>query len=221
MHGKKGIDSFALPSLRTWIFDILVGTAIVQLTKGNEDFYLSAVFHAAITKQLHRKQKELIESCFDVLSSALKKDIHNPYFKHFVKESYDDMIGSVKAYGALDIPSLEEVMKRIAEKDDDGELEGLINEVDLRRSTVITIVLPLLTYQQESLNSKTLSQCSLADRVSDREITIPNMISFFLWTGSENDAARYSYAAYNVWLSRQMHLVVCYPLLYNISPFSK
>ena len=35
LHGKKGIDSFALPSLRTWIFDILVGTAIVQLTKGN------------------------------------------------------------------------------------------------------------------------------------------------------------------------------------------
>ena len=179
LHGKKGIDSFALPSLRTWIFDILVGTAIVQLTKGNEDFYLSAVFHAAITKQLHRKQKELIESCFDVLSSALKKDIHNPYFKHFVKESYDDMIGSVKAYGALDIPSLEEVMKRIAEKDDDGELEGLINEVDFKEVNSDNDITTLLNVSTGELKLENSLTVFIGGQVLDRGITIPNMISFF------------------------------------------
>ena len=176
---KKGRASFALPSLRNWIFDILVGTAIVQLTQGNEDFYLSAVLHAAINKQLHHKQKELIESCFEVLVSTLEKDINNPDFREFVKISYIDMIESVKAYGTLRIPTLDEVINRIAVKDDDGELEGLINEVDLKEvnsDNDITTLLNISTGELKLENSLTIF---VGGQVLDRGITIPNMISFF------------------------------------------
>lgn len=60
LQNKSG-KKYPLTSFRNWIFDILVGTAIIQLTPGNEDYYLSAVLHAATTKSLHKNEKDLIE----------------------------------------------------------------------------------------------------------------------------------------------------------------
>lgn len=74
LRNKSGKINFALPSLRNWIFDILVGTSIVHLTPGNEDHYLSAVLHATIAKTLHRREKELIEKAFEILTEALEED---------------------------------------------------------------------------------------------------------------------------------------------------
>ncbi len=179
LSGKKGRDSFALPSLRNWIFDILVGTAIVQLTQGNEDLYLSAVFHAAITKQIHHKQKELIESCFEVLVSTLEKDIKNEDFREFVRISYDNMIESVKAYGTLRIPTFYEVIKRIAIKDSDGEIEGLINEVDFKEVNSDNDITTLLDISSGELKLENSLTIFVGGQVLDRGITIPNMISFF------------------------------------------
>lgn len=52
---------YALPALRKWIFDVLVGTAIVQLQEGCRDYYVSAVMHASINKKLHKHEKDFIE----------------------------------------------------------------------------------------------------------------------------------------------------------------
>lgn len=86
LRSKSG-KTFALPSLRNWIFDILVGTAIVQLTEGNEDYYLSAVLHAAIAKSLHRNEKEIIEEALEVLINALEDNINDDEFKNYVRMS--------------------------------------------------------------------------------------------------------------------------------------
>lgn len=179
LRSNSGKNNFVLPSLRNWIFDILVGTAIVQLTPGNEDYYLSAVLHAAITKSLHHIEKERIEQAFDVLVEALKENIHDSDFKEFVNKSYEDIIQSVKEYGVLRIPTINEVLERIASVDEDGELEGLINEVDIKEvnsDSDISTLLNLSTGELKLENSLTIF---VGGQVLDRGITIPNMISFF------------------------------------------
>lgn len=176
---QSGKRNFALPSLRSWIFDILVGTAIIQLTPGNEDYYLSAVLHAAITKSLHRNEKELIEEAFEILTDALEYDINDSDFKRFVKKSYEDLIQSVKAYQVLDIPSLKEIRQRIADIDSNGELIGLVTEVDIKEvnsDSDITRLLNAVTGELKLENSLTIF---VGGQVLDRGITIPNIISFF------------------------------------------
>lgn len=177
--GQNGKDTFALPAFRNWIFDVLVGTAIVQLNDGNEDYYLSAVLHAAIAKALHKSEKELIEKAFSILVETLQSDINNSEFKGYVEKSYCDIKQSVEAYRVLEVPPLHEVVNKIACVDDDGELVGLITEVDIKEvnsDSDISRLLNLATGELKLENSLTIF---VGGQVLDRGITIPNMISFF------------------------------------------
>lgn len=171
--------NFALPSLRNWIFDILVGTAIVQLSEGNEDYYLSAVLHAAIAKSLHRNEKDIIERAFEVLISALEENINDKDFKNYVCSSYEDLIKSVKEYSVLRIPSVDEVLRRIAKLDENGEIEGLINEVDIKEVNSDSDIQTLLNITTGELKLENSLTIFVGGQVLDRGITIPNMISFF------------------------------------------
>lgn len=178
LRSKSG-KTFALPSLRNWIFDILVGTAIVQLTEGNEDYYLSAVLHAAIAKSLHRNEKEIIEEALEVLINALEDNINDDEFKNYVRMSYEDLIQSVKEYGVLRIPSIDEVLQRIAKLDENGEVEGLINEVDIKEVNSDSDIQTLLNITTGELKLENSLTIFVGGQVLDRGITIPNMISFF------------------------------------------
>lgn len=178
LKSKSG-RNFALPSLRNWIFDILVGTAIVQLTEGNEDYYLSAVLHAAIAKTLHRDEKEIIEKAFQVLTETLEENIHDDEFQKCVRASYEDLIQSVKEYGILRIPTMNEVLNRIARVDEDGEVDGLINEVDIKEVNSDSDIQKLLNVSTGELKLENSLTIFVGGQVLDRGITIPNMISFF------------------------------------------
>ena len=176
---KADKSNFVLPSFRKWIFDILVGTAIIQLNPGNEDYYLSAVLHAAIAKSLHRGEKELIEEAFNILTDELKGDINNHAFKKFVQESYEDIVQSVRAYNVLQVPDLLQVQHRIASVDKDDELVGLVNEVDIKEVNSDSDILRLLNITTGELKLENSLTIFVGGQVLDRGITIPNMISFF------------------------------------------
>lgn len=179
LSGQSEKSTFVLPSLRKWIFDILVGTALIQLNPEYENYYVSAVLHAAIAKSLHKNEKALIEEALEILNDALEDDVNNPDFSYFVKTSYEDLIQSVKEYDVLQVATLEEVQARIASLDEDNELIGLINEVDVKEinsDNDITRLLNITTGELKLENSLTIF---VGGQVLDRGITIPNMISFF------------------------------------------
>lgn len=175
----SGRTNFVLPSLRNWIFDVLVGTAVVQYNPGNEDYYLSAVIHAAITKNLHKSEKELIEKAFSILTDTLSDNINNENFVQYVANSYEDLKRSVEEYGILVMPSLQEVLERIASLDEDGELSGLINEVDIKEVNSDSDISRLLNLSTGELKLENSLTIFVGGQVLDRGITIPNMISFF------------------------------------------
>lgn len=172
-------EKFVLNSFRSWIFDVLVGTAIVQLTSGNEDYYLSAVLHAAITKTLHRSEKDLIEQSFLTLIDTLEENINDIDFYNYIKNSYNDIIQSVKEYNVLNVPTIEKVIERIASIDEDGEIDGLINEVDIKEVNSDSDIQTLLNSSTGELKLENSLTIFVGGQVLDRGITIPNMISFF------------------------------------------
>lgn len=180
IRGQSKRSTFALPSLRNWIFDILVGAAILQLNPGNEDYYVSAVLHATTAIQLHKNEKYLIESAIREIVAVLIEDIDDDDFDYFVKSSYNDIVKSVKAYSVLRIPTFEEVKRKIAAKTEDGNLEGLIMELDIKEVNSdkedIMILLNNLTGELKLENSITIF---VGGQVLDRGITIPNLIGFF------------------------------------------
>ena len=138
-------------------------------TEGNEDYYLSAVLHAAIAKSLHRNEKEIIEEAFEVLINALEDNINDDEFKNYVCMSYEDLIQSVKEYGVLRIPSIDEVLQRIAKLDENGEVEGLINEVDIKEvnsDSDIQTLLNITTGELKLENSLTIFVASVTFKTS-------------------------------------------------------
>ncbi len=170
---------FVLSSFRKWIFDALVGAAIIQLTPENEDRYLSAVLHAATTKTLHKKEKELIERAFDELTNALNNNVRDEGFVHYVECSYKDIILSVEAYNVLAMPSLDEVLNRIAYIDSYNELAGLVTEVDIKEINSDNDINSLLNIETGELKLENSLTIFVGGQVLDRGITIPNIISFF------------------------------------------
>jgi|GEM_PF-186015 Z1 domain. len=179
LNGQKENPTFAMPSLRSWLFDILVGAAVIQDNPDNEGFYVSAVMHAATTKNLHSKEIEILESSLDIIREAFEEDIKDEDAAFFIEESYQDLSKSVKAYSVLKMPSLSRVRNRIAHKDDNGELEGLITEVDIKAVNSDNDITTLLNVSTGELKLENSITIFVGGQVLDRGITIPNMIGFF------------------------------------------
>lgn len=135
--------------------------------------------HAAIAKSLHRNEKEIIEKAFEVLSDALECNICDDAFISYVRTSYEDLIQSVKEYGVLRVPSIDEVLQRIAKLDENGEVEGLVNEVDIKEVNSDSDIQTLLNIATGELKLENSLTIFVGGQVLDRGITIPNMISFF------------------------------------------
>lgn len=179
VRGQSLKPNFALKTFREWIFDVLVGTAIIQCNQDYEGFYVSAVLHAAISKQLHRKERELIEEAFQEILTLLEEDINDVDVEFFIKEAYGRIRDSVNAYGVLRLPEFGEIKDKIASLDEHGELVGVITEVDIKEvnsDNDIKILLNDVTGELKLENSLTIF---VGGQVLDRGITIPNMISFF------------------------------------------
>ncbi len=177
--GQSTKSNFALTSFRNWIFDILVGTAIIQSNRDYEGFYVSAVLHAAISKQLHKKERELIETAFQEILTLLEENIDDVDVEFFIKAAYARMSRSVVTYNVLELPSFREIKNKIASLDEQGELVGVITEVDIKEvnsDNDIKILLNDVTGELKLENSLTIF---VGGQVLDRGITIPNMISFF------------------------------------------
>lgn len=177
--GQSKKDNFKLPSLRNWIFDILTGSAIVQLQPGNEDYYVSAVMHMATTKPIHKNEKYILEQVIEALITVLEKDVNNEDFVFFMKKSYEDLIKSCKAYGVINIPSFEDVLNKVASFDEDGELCGLIQEVEVKEVNSDNDITRLLNVATGELKLESALTIFVGGQVLDRGITIPNIISFF------------------------------------------
>lgn len=179
IYGQSKKDNFKLPSLRKWIFDILAGTALVQLQPRNEDYYVSAVMHMATTKPMHKIEKLIIEQAINELIKTLTSDIDQEDFVFFLKKSYDDLIESCKAYNVIDIPSFDTVYKKVAYLDEDNELCGLIQEVEVKEVNSDSDITRLLNVATGELKLESALTIFVGGQVLDRGITIPNMISFF------------------------------------------
>lgn len=175
--GQSDNPSFALPSFRKWLFDILVGAAIIQSNNGYEEYYVSAVMHAATAKNMHEAEAKLIEEGIKEIRNALFEDINNADVRFFAKESYDDIKRSVEAYGELIVPTFTDVMQKIAYIEDE-ELSGLISEVDIKRVNSDHDIMKYLDDNGE-LRLEASITIFVGGQVLDRGITIPNMINFF------------------------------------------
>ena len=176
--GQSKKSTYALPSVRSWLFDIITGSAIIQLNPGYEDFYVSAVMHAATTKALHKKEVEIINEAVESIKDALENDINDKDVAYFVKQSYDDLKASVRDYKLLTLPDFDEVYSKIADLDEDGELEGLITEIDVKEVNSDSDIMKLLNDAGE-LRLENSITIFVGGQVLDRGITIPNMINFF------------------------------------------
>ena len=170
-------EGFVLPSFRSWLFDILAGAAIIQLNRDYEDYYISAVLHAATAKKMHKAQSELVNEIINVLRETLKKNIHDESFEYYLKQSYTDLIDSVKVYDYLDVPTFEEVYNKVAYKED-GFLYGIITDLDVKAVNSDSDIMKLLDENGE-LRLETSLTIFVGGQVLDRGITIPGMISFF------------------------------------------
>ena len=179
LRDQSAKPSFALPSLRDWLFDILVGTAMIQHNPDNEGVYVSAVFHVAIAKKLHKHQRNLFESAIEELVIALENDITDADVLYFAKQAYDSMTESVSSYSVLTIPTFDEVMGRVAKKDRNNRLEGLINEIDIKSVNSDNEIAPLLNEKTGELKLENSITIFIGGQVLDRGITIPNLINFF------------------------------------------
>ena len=175
LNGAK----YALPTLRKWIFDVLVGTAIIQLQEGCRDYYVSAVMHASINKKLHKHEKDFIENGFDIIRRELERDIDSSLIKKYLQISYADLAQSVKAYNVINLPSMNEVARVIAYKDEDGDLEGIITEVDIKEVNSDKDIEKLLDANTGELKLENSLTIFVGGQVLDRGITIPSLISFF------------------------------------------
>ena len=179
VRGQSTKSTFVMPSLRSWLFDILVGAAIIQNSPENEGFYVSAVLHAATTKELHKEKSQLLEIAVGELVNILETDISDKDIAYFVKTSYDCLKKSVAAYSILDIPTLDDVKKRIATISPKGKLEGLITEIDIKEVNSDTDIETLLNNETGELKLENSITIFVGGQVLDRGITIPNLISFF------------------------------------------
>ncbi len=179
LRGQSKKSTFVLPSMRSWLFDMLVGAAIIQLNPGNEDYYVSAVLHAAIQKNLHKKERELIEGAINEVTAVLEENISDSDFRFFAEQSYNNLAQSVSAYGVLALPPLDAVINRIASVNSDGELEGLITEIDIKEINSDNDIMTLLNGNTGELKLETSITIFVGGQVLDRGITIPNIISFF------------------------------------------
>lgn len=176
----KFLDAkFVLPNFRDWLFDCLVGAAIVQLNKEYKDCYLSAVLHVAISKAMHKVEMELLEIGIECIKQALEKDINDASVWGLAKASYDDLVDSVQAYKVLSIPSFDLVKKYIADIDFYGDLEGLITSTVVKEVNSDNDIDSLLNSSTGELRLEDKLTIFVGGQVIDRGITIPNLISFF------------------------------------------
>mgnify|MGYP000951235151 CR=1 FL=1 len=178
IKGQSEKQSFALPEIRNWLFDILVGAAIIQLNPGNEDYYVSAVMHAATTKAFHKEEIGIIEDGLNEMRMSLEEDIRDKDVEYFIKASYQGLRASVGAYDVLTLPPLDDVYEKVACISEDGELEGLVTEVDIKEVNSDSDIMKLLNDDGE-LRLETSVTIFVGGQVLDRGITIPNMINFF------------------------------------------
>lgn len=177
IKGQSVKSTYALPAFRKWVFDILVGAAIIQSNEEYRDYYVSAVMHAATTQSTHKAETEILDEGLIEIKKALKVDIKDKDVRFFAKESYDDLKESVYAYNVLNVPSFEEVMDIIAFFDGE-ELDGLIAAIDLKEVNSKKDITKLLDDQGE-LRLENRITIFVGGQVLDRGITIPNMINFF------------------------------------------
>lgn len=179
IKGQSNNSTFALPSLRAWIFDALVGASIIQLNVGSNRFYVSAVLHAAVPIIGQNKESRWILNSIEQIKSALKKDINDADVMYFIKQSYDEMAESVKAYGVLTMPSLEDVRHYIAHISTSGKFEGLLNQIDVKKVNSDNDIGSMLNKSSGELDLENSLTFFVGGQILDRGITIPNMISFF------------------------------------------
>lgn len=173
--GKK----YPILSFRSWLFDCIVGAAIVQLNKEFNDCYLSAVMHLASEKSMHKLQVEILEAALSVTRSALEYDLHDPVVWDFAKVSYDNLVKSVAVYGVLRVPQFDEVMEYIAHRDEYNELDGLINMISIKQVNSDSDITTLLNGLTGELKLENYLTIFVGGQVIDRGITIPNLINFF------------------------------------------
>jgi hypothetical protein len=178
INGQKKKSTYKLPSLRSWLFDLLVGAAIIQLNPGNEGIYLAAVMHAATAKATHSAEMYHIEGGLNDIELALGDDINNEDVAYFIEQAYNGYIKPVKAYGVLQMPTIEEVKYKIAHIEG-NTLDGLLKEVDIKAINSDEDIMTKLDSKTGELKLESSITIFVGGQVLDRGITIPNMISFF------------------------------------------
>ena len=177
IQGQSTEPSFALHSLREWIFDIIVGTAILQNNEGFEEYYASAVMHAATTKATHKAEVELLNYGISEIRRLLSDDPDDKDVLFFIKQAYNGLKESVESYGVLKVPEFAAVKKRVGQIID-GKLEGLITEIDVKEVNSDSDIMKLLNDDGE-LRLESSITIFVGGQVLDRGITIPNMLNFF------------------------------------------
>ena len=161
-----------ITNIRQAIVNFIVGACVrryQQRVKGRQEQKYSFIIHTERGKSAHAWQAELIQGFERLLTEAARKETGD--FRELIKESYDDLIRSVRTLKKTPVPSFEEVYKEVQYSlDEEYMVSSIVNsEKDVNE---------LLDYKGE-LQLRAPMNIFIGGQILDRGVTIHNLIGFF------------------------------------------
>ncbi|SFJ75695.1 Z1 domain-containing protein [Halobacillus dabanensis] len=161
-----------IANIRKAIVNFIVGACIrryQQRAKGRREQKYSFIIHTERGKSAHAWQAELIQGFERLLTEAARNETDD--FCELIKESYHDLIRSVRTLKKTPAPKFDEVYKEVRYSlDEEYMVSSIVNsEKDVNE---------LLDYKGE-LQLRAPMNIFIGGQILDRGVTIHNLIGFF------------------------------------------
>lgn len=175
--------NFAVPSVRQWLFELLVGTVVLHENFEEEIPVTAVLYPPTHSLMICETDIEIIASVLDEVEYALLGDIDNKGFKLFLRQAYESVSKSVADFDLLTMPEFEKVNEKLARFSNAGRLEGLIREIDLRHACGNIVTLMNRKTRELALNSPLT--IFVGGNVLNGDFTVPNLISVYYGIDSD------------------------------------
>ncbi|CDQ20566.1 Z1 domain-containing protein [Halobacillus karajensis] len=161
-----------ISNIRKAIINFIVGASIrrfQQRLKGRREQKYSFIIHTERGKQAHSWQAELVQAFEALLIEGAREGSKELY--HLVRESYDDLIRSVRTLKKTPVPEFEDIYADVRHSlDEEYMVSSIVNsEKDVNE---------LLDHKGE-LKLRAPMNIFIGGQILDRGVTIHNLIGFF------------------------------------------
>lgn len=170
-------SAFTVPLLRQWLFELIVGTVVLQ-DNFNEELPVTAVLYPPThSLMICETDIGIIASALDEVEYALIGDIDNRDFNLHLQQAYESVKKSVEGFGVLTMPGFDRINDRVAHFSNSGRLVGLIREIDLRHACGNIVTLMNRKTRELALDSPLT--IFVGGNVLNGDFTVPNLISVY------------------------------------------